>query len=312
MEQILIIKHGALGDFVISLGDIRLIREYHPEARLTLVTMRPFVELAQQTGFFSDIIVDNRPSSWNFFKWGKTCINIARRGFDIIYDLQQSNRTRKRYFPTIRWFSSHPFQWAQLSRSKGMEYLSITKHKAFGFGSSSSTLVPFPKLKTDLSFLRGSGEYFSELPERYVLLIPGCSPNHPYKRWPVSHYIKLVGMLAREGVHSVVLGTNAEANEVNAIAASSDMAINFLNKSKLSDIPDIVLKSLAVVGNDTGPTHMAVLCNKLTVGLFCTKTEKSAPSSNCFVKLVADNIASIPPEQVMEKIRSSIINQPSI
>lgn len=311
MEKILIIKHGALGDFVISLGLMRFIRERHPDAEMTLVTMKPFVEIAQQTGFFSDIIIDNRPSSWKVFQWGKTCVEIARRGFDVIYDLQHSSRTRKRYCPVIRWFSSRPFQWVNIADGK-MEYVSIQKTRAGGFGKASSRIEPLPKIESNLDFLRGPGEYFHELPERYVLLIPGCSPNHPYKRWPVSSYIKLVSMLAEKGIHSVVLGTQTEADEVNAIAASSDMTVNFLGKSRLPDIPQIVLKSLAVVGNDTGPTHMAALCNKFTVGLFCTKTEKSAPVRDCFAKLAADDIAHISPEQVWEKILPSITRQPVI
>lgn len=306
MDKILIIKHGALGDFVISMGNMRLIRELHPNAEMTLVTMQPFAELARQTGIFSDIIIDNRPSSWKIFKWVRTCMEIVRRKFDIIYDFQVSSRTKKRYYTVIRWFSSHPFQWAHFTRD-GMEYTSITKDKSFGFGHSSSSSIPLSQQKTDLTFIKGPGEYLGELPDRYVLLIPGCSPNHPYKRWPISHYIKLVSMLAERGIHSVVLGTKTEAAEVNAIADSSPMAISFLNKSKLSDIPQIVLKSLAVVGNDTGPTHMAVLCNRFTVGLFCTKTENSAPIAHCFVKLVENNIADISPEQVMKKLLPSII-----
>lgn len=305
MEKILIIKHGALGDFVISMGNMRLIRERHPKAEMTLVTMQPFAELARQTGFFSEIIIDNRPSSWSIFKWGKTCRDIANKKFDIIYDFQVSSRTKKRYYSVIRWLSSHSFQWAHFTKD-GMAYQTIKKNKSFGFGSVSSTTVPLKQEKTDLSFIKGPGEHFGELPEKYVLLIPGCSPNHPYKRWPVEHYIKLVSMLADRGIYSVVLGTKTESEEVQAIASSSPMAVSFLNKSKLSDIPQIVLKSLAVVGNDTGPTHMAVLCNRFTVGLFCTKTENSAPIDDCFVKLASNDIADISPEQVWDKLESRL------
>ncbi|MGE3479724.1 MAG: glycosyltransferase family 9 protein, partial [Dongiaceae bacterium] len=45
MEQILIIKHGALGDFVQSLGAMASIRLHHPKAKITLLTTKPMESL---------------------------------------------------------------------------------------------------------------------------------------------------------------------------------------------------------------------------------------------------------------------------
>lgn len=77
------------------------------------------------------------------------------------------------------------------------------------------------RVLTDLSFMHGEGLHFDELPERYVMMIPGCSPSHPYKRWPVENFCALARRLAERGISSVVIGTRAEAAEVEAIAASS-------------------------------------------------------------------------------------------
>ena len=41
-EQVLIIKLGALGDFIYSIGPMQAIRKHHPEAVLTLMTRPVF------------------------------------------------------------------------------------------------------------------------------------------------------------------------------------------------------------------------------------------------------------------------------
>ena len=46
LNRILVIRHGALGDFVLSFGPFAAIRAQHPQAETTLLTTRPFVTLA--------------------------------------------------------------------------------------------------------------------------------------------------------------------------------------------------------------------------------------------------------------------------
>ena len=40
-KEVLIIKLSALGDFVLSLGAMRAVRDFHPSARITLLTTPP-------------------------------------------------------------------------------------------------------------------------------------------------------------------------------------------------------------------------------------------------------------------------------
>ena len=52
-QRILIIKHGALGDVVLAMGTMKRLRELHPEAHITLMTMGMFVPMAEQLGVFA-------------------------------------------------------------------------------------------------------------------------------------------------------------------------------------------------------------------------------------------------------------------
>jgi len=272
MENILIIKHGALGDFVLALGVMKTLRERHPSARFTLMTIKSLVPIAEQTGIFSDYIVDGRASLLHV----ATSFCVLRRllagRFSRIYDLQERTRTET-YRRFLRLFApAGEYDWVKCYSKKRLH---VRKSCRVGWGreTEEAEQVAFPC--PDLSFLHGKGEYFHLLPERFVMLIPGCSPQHPYKRWSVENYRELVRRLAARGIASVVIGTQAEATEVNAICQGQESAVNMLNKTSLLDVPQLALRAVAVVGNDTGPSHMAALSGAFTLALYDQRNRTS-------------------------------------
>ena len=92
-DRILVIKLGALGDIVLSLGPMQAIRAHHPAAHMTLLTRAPYVSLMAESGLFDDIHIDprprwTRPGDWlRFRRW------LRGRGFSRVYDLQTSDRS---------------------------------------------------------------------------------------------------------------------------------------------------------------------------------------------------------------------------
>lgn len=202
----------------------------------------------------------------------------------MVYDLQESSRTRKRYYPAVRFLLDHDMDWVACNSGERRRLL---KKGGFRFGRVVKEPSTWNCVLTDLSFMHGEGLHFDELPERYVMMIPGCSPSHPYKRWPVENFCALARRLAERGISSVVIGTRAEAAEVEAIAASSPLAVSFLGKSTLMDIPQMALRSLACVGNDTGPTHMCAYAGVPVTAIFCHRTRKSAITARCISNLIS-------------------------
>ncbi len=99
--NILVIKLGALGDFVQAMGSAAAIRAFHRGAAITLLTTRPYAEFARLAPYFDEVWIDERPS------WGNPAgvLRLARRlragRFDRVYDL--STRTRSAlYFHLMR------------------------------------------------------------------------------------------------------------------------------------------------------------------------------------------------------------------
>ena len=110
-STILIIKHGALGDFIFALGAFKAIRDHHPNAHLVLLTTPILKDFAEKTKLFDEIILDKRISFFrNCIDNARLLHDLAARHFERIYDLQRSNRT-KWYFRILRKVFRTPSDW---------------------------------------------------------------------------------------------------------------------------------------------------------------------------------------------------------
>ena len=299
-KRILIIKLGALGDFILMTGMFAAIRKKYPDAHITLMTASSFIKLAEKSGYFDDYIIDNRTHSIrDYIRIIKT---LANGHFHMIFDLQGQKRTRRLYYTLGRFFTNTPWTWAKLSRDSFILRLTPSKPRFFWGSEKQQQLFITPE-EPSLNFCKANKAVLEKLPKRYVLLIPGCSPLHPYKRWPVDSYQKLALFLAKKGIASVVLGTNAERQEIESICQKTPYAVNFCNQSSLLDIPEIAEKALAVVGNDTGPQHMAELTNTPSITLFSAKTKQSAVQRKNIQNLFGEEMADISVQQVLNALQ---------
>lgn len=299
-KRVLIIKHGALGDFILSLGLMRGLRERYAGAELTLITMRGMVAIAEATGYFAEIIVDDRHSFVaNPASWWRICYQVlAKREWDLIIDLQNSRRTQQRYFFLARVLACRPLSWVKYDENGSPTLYHVQKNCFGQWGKTTSEPFAYPRTPVDLSFMAAQASVMTLLPPLYVVMIPGCSPAHPYKRWSAARYAELARRLAEHGVATVLVGTQAEADALLEIAANSPSTINLLNRSKIMDIPSIVLGGIATVGNDTGPMHIASLCHKRTIGIYCAKTADSKMYGQDTIQLVGDPIDMVTVDDV--------------
>ena len=265
-DRILVIKHGALGDFALASGKMKTVRARHPKAHIALVTEGFLKGLAESMGLFDEVIIDSR--GYHVATWWRVIVReIAGRKWDAIYDLQSSNRTLCRYYPLALAATRHRLRWARLAKG-GVVWRESSGKLPFCPWFFRNRFEEVKWQERDLSMCHGDHAHFAELPPKYALLIPGCSAGNTQKRWPPERYRELVKFFADRGLKSVVMGTKAEATEINAICEGNPDAVNFLGKSSIADIPDLANGAEIVVGNDTGPSHIADIAGAKTLYLF--------------------------------------------
>ena len=304
----MVIKLGALGDFIQMIDRMFWIKEQHPDASLTLMTGSMYVKLARHMGIFDSFIVDNRTSYWNVADKLRLCREVKSGDFDCVYDLQSTSRTRSRYFGVFRYMSRKSFTWMDLPK---LERRIVTYRGAFRKSSvESSSIERVIAVKRRLDFLKAAPGLLESLPHPYVLMIPGCSPTHPHKRWPAESFAALAQKLAEHHIHTVVIGTKAEATEVNCVAEASPFVVSLLNKTAMSDIADLARHALASVGNDTGPSHIVANTESPLIGLFAARKKPCSLKGERTHNLISSGtIDLITPDEVWDALLPYIDEQ---
>ena len=296
-EQILVIKLGALGDFIYALGPMKAIRAHHPRAHITLLTTKPFEKLGRDCGYFNDVLLDSKPKWFDV----KALIAFARtlnqRKFTRVYDLQNNDRTSG----YLHLFSPRP-EWVGAARGASHRNTSSDRTRGHSYHGHVQTLrlggVEDVRLD-DLAWMTGDTEKFGLRPP-YVVLVPGCSPAHPEKRWPMQNYKEIARRLIAQGIQPVLLGTAAEADVTAEIAKGLEV-LDLTGKTAFYDIPALARGAHGAISNDTGPGHMIAATGLPLVMVFCSKAstvQKHGPQGARAKTIEADDLSTITADDV--------------
>jgi ADP-heptose:LPS heptosyltransferase len=303
-KRILIIKLGALGDLVQAMGSAAAIREFHRGAEIVLLTGAAYADFARQAPYFDAVWADQRPGPANLAALLRLWRRLRRGRFDRVYDLQTRARTTL-YFWLMRrgllpgappewsgtaWGCSHPHDNPARGRMHTLDREADQLRRAG---------IPGPIAPPDLSWASADIGRF-ELPANYVLLIPGSAPHRPEKRWPVERFSKLAAKIAAAGLTPVVIGGPGERDLGLTIARAVPQARDLTGATDFADIAVLGRDARRVIGNDTGPTHLAVAGGAPATVLFSRASDPdlTAPRGPDVVILRAANLADLPVEAV--------------
>ncbi len=67
MSNILIIKHGSLGDLIQANGAIKDIKKNFPKDKVLLLTTPPYAEFMSSCPYLDGVLIDKRLPRWNLF-----------------------------------------------------------------------------------------------------------------------------------------------------------------------------------------------------------------------------------------------------
>lgn len=263
--NILVIKLGALGDVVLAFQAFADIRAHHPAARISLLTTPPFAPLLAASPWFDRVVIDRRPRWWDLP--GVARLRAGLRGFDLVYDLQTSGRSRS-YFH----LAGRP-PWSGIARGASLPHDNPARNAMHTIERQRDQLamagVP-PGPAAGLAWLRQQGP---RLAPPYALLVPGAAPHRPAKRWPAERFGELARLLAAQGMRPVVVGTASEAPLAAAIAAACPTALDLAGRTSLPDLAGIAARASLAVGNDTGPMHLAAALGCPSLVLFSAESD---------------------------------------
>ncbi len=271
MERILVIRLGALGDLIFCFQAFHEIRQAYPHAEIALLTRAPFASFAQSLPWFDRTIIDTHPTWKTPHDWFRLRRKLLDFSPDIVLDLQ--GKTRQSVLFALlggplgpAWSGAaplckYPRPWPPAPWMHFIDFLAA-QLRAAGIPAAD---------KPDLSWFDATLAKF-DLPDRYAVLVPGCSPNAPHKRWPPDKYAEVANLFLKNDMDCVIVGTKADADAAAAIAEIAPGTIDLCGKTDLYELAGILRRAEFAVGNDTGPIHMAAALQTPTVALFSGKS----------------------------------------
>ncbi len=311
MQTVLIIKHGALGDIIMSLGPFQAIRRHHPDARLLMLTTRPFVPLIEATGWFDEVWVDPKPKLTQPGAWLGLVRRLRGAGLTHVYDLQRSDRTATMFRALVgrrpEWNGTVAGATHRYVKPTGRAIHIMDRERA-QLALSGIADVPAPSfdwVDTDVARF--------DLPERYALIVPGCAPHRPEKRWPAAHFAAVGRWLAGQGIAPVLIGTAQEAETISAVRRDCPDAIDLGGATSLVEVLALARGAAAAVGNDTGPMHGTAAIGAPSLVVFSAASDPAliAPRGPAVAVMRVDDLATLDPDAVIARLAELTAIAPS-
>ena len=264
-NRILIVKLSSLGDLFHALPAVHCLRE-QLQAEIHWVTQ---TEYAGLVGCFTDVsrtIAYNRRAPFHGF--GALWRGLRAAQYDIVVDLQgllksaliaRMARGDLRIGPSFAregstFLYTHLAGACQRDRHAVDENMDIVRYLKLR-----PTCPVFP-VRFPLSLL--------ETPGPRIGLIPFS--RWPSKNWPAASFADACRRLyPATGATFYLFGGPDDARGCAAIAAQlPPSAVNLAGKTSLVETGSILNRMNLVIGNDTGPMHMAAACGVPVLALF--------------------------------------------
>ena len=308
MSNILIMKHGSLGDIAQISGVIRDIRETYNKEKIFILTTTPYVELLSKCPYVDGVLIDRRLPRWNILYLLKLRKMIKKFHFSYVYDLQNSSRTsfyRKYLFNISNW-SSTKTTLKKGTKKSDFDHSPVLER--FKFQLDNSNIKTKYSLKPDFSWACLSvdqivNKFFGN---KFILILPFSSPQLSHKQWP--YYNELIKIIKSKHTDFEIVIAPAsnemkEAKKINAtLITNNNKALNIM------ELAGLIKKSSFVVANDTGPAHMAAHLGKSGVVLFGyhTTPQKVSIETDNFKALTVNKLKDLSAEDVYSEIKSQL------
>lgn len=306
--KVLVIKLGALGDFVLAMAAMKRIREAHLDDHITLLTTPPFEALAHASGWFDIIETDGRPKGW--LGELKMIRRLRRERYDRVYDLQTSSRSSA-YF---RFLNPRP-EWSGIAKGASHPHANPRRDfmhtlerqadqlKFAGIWPDAPT-EPGTAPPPDLSFMVDAAAS-TTLP--YALLVPGGSAHRLDKRWPAGRFAQLARALKERGLEVQIIGGPQEKSVAEEIVHAVPGVQDLTGKTDFADIARLGAGATLAVGNDTGPLHLIAAAGAPTIALFSDASDPALCAPRGKVRVLhSPDLGDLPVSAVLEAAQELI------
>ena len=309
MSNILIIKHGSLGDLIQANGAIKDIKEYYQNRKVFLLTSRPYSIFMSECPYLDGVIIDKRLPRWNLFYLHNLKKVLEKYNFTKIFDLQNSSRTK-----FYRKFILNKCEWSSTETilEKGQKKSDFDKDPVLDrmeIQLKKSNIPTQHIKKIDLSWaIEDLSRFIKQYANSdYILIFPFCSKKHQNKKWPF--YKDLVSLIKQEYKNNYPVLVAPGPNEIKeADQLKAKIVLNDGEPINIKMLISLISKAKFIIANDTGPAHIASHLNKKGLVLFGSHTsaKKVSIENLDFKSISVKNLNDLDVETVLKELKINL------
>lgn len=326
--RILIVRLSSLGDIITSMVVLQFIKEKYPHAKIEWLVDSRFTNVLEDNEDL-DVIhsVSLKKHRKNIIKAIFEVSRVIRKlgDFDLIIDMQGLMKSaiisraigknivgfdRKSVKESLSSFfyktrARISFCEHILKRNFALIEKGLDIKASLGDIMQKKSYLPFKKPTLNLE------PYFSKDKKNIIAILGGSWPSKIYPK----ESLKEVVSRLKENV--LILWSDEEEHERAKWIASRCSNAQLLPQMSLNDVKALISKGDVILGNDTGPTHMAWALNRPSVTILgCTSITRipenpknlTVTSKACVNPSKIDkhdiSINEIPPYEIVEAVRS--------
>jgi heptosyltransferase I len=275
-QNVLVIDFGQLGDVVLSLPALAVVRRKFPRARVTVAAGRAASAVVELSGLADEVLAVDRVALRDgakvvsILRIGKLVREVRRRRFDFVIDLHSLSETNllgyasgagrrlyaRRPGRSLDYLSNFRPQPPVEDRSKHAidRYLDVVK--PLGLGEVSRT----PRLPVREEDGHAVGEMLRQAKAVAEGPLVGVFPGagHPSRRWPAENFAELAWSLERnDSVRTILFAGPEERELVRAVRPRFPTSTVVLDRLTVPQLAAAAERLSVFVSNDTGPMHVA-------------------------------------------------------
>jgi heptosyltransferase I len=278
-RRLLILRLSALGDVVFATTLLNGLRKAFPEAEIDWLVQPEFADLLRTQPAINQVLTWNRREWTALLKAGRwralwRAVREFRRAlrardYDWVIDGQGLFKAR-----LLAWLAGGRFRAGPRSKEPGTFLMHALlekpgddlrmgwEHRAY-LRQLVGVDGEAPRL------MRPAGAPSTAAPPGALALVPFTT--RPQKHWPEAHWVELITRLHGAGHPLLMLGGPADRAAADRILAKLPAGVTVddrVGRTRIPEAVQLIADSRAVVGMDTGLTHIGIACDRPTVAIF--------------------------------------------
>lgn len=281
--RLLVLRGGAIGDFVMTLPALNALRDRWPGAHIEVLGYTHIADLAVAGGIVNRVMSLDKASVARLFVPEEALPSDLLgylRGFDVaisyLYDPDESVRAsliKAGVRDVVCGCPQVRDENAALHLFRPLASLAIYPEG-----------IPYPVLRLGPERVAAGRERLRPFGPRVVALHPGS--GSPLKNWPLAGYLDVAARVRELGYAALFICGEADEEIRRALARDGVAAI--LPACSLVELAGVLAACHGYAGNDSGVTHIAAAVGVPTVAIFGPSSQELWGSRAPNVRILCD------------------------